>query len=100
MGTGITALAVGRPGAVAWVTVGVSAAIALAATLPSLPADWPVVAQLQPALSGLHGIEVDTDPENMLSASEPVRVFHNRMVTPHPSATDSTGSGGSSPSLR
>lgn len=27
----------------------------------------------------LQGVKVDTDPENMLSADEPVRVFHNRM---------------------
>lgn len=29
------------------------------------------------ALPGLPGISIDTDPENMLPADEPVRVFHN-----------------------
>lgn len=29
--------------------------------------------------SFLHPLKIDTDPENMLSADEPVRVFHNQM---------------------
>lgn len=31
------------------------------------------------AVPVLQGLKVDTDPENMLAADEPVRVFHNRM---------------------
>ncbi len=41
--------------------------------LAGLPSIWP------DALPALHGVQVDTDPENMLSADEPVRVFHNEM---------------------
>ncbi|MCA8941185.1 MAG: MMPL family transporter [Planctomycetes bacterium] len=39
----------------------------LGAALPSI---WPET------FPSLHGVEVDTDPENMLSADEPARVFH------------------------
>lgn len=35
-----------------------------------------LVPQIAPALNPLH---IDTDPENMLSPDEPVRVFHNKM---------------------
>ena len=52
------------------VTVLLTLLIAAAAGLPALlgrPIGW------------LHTIEVDTDPENMLSADEPVRVFHDHM---------------------
>ncbi len=65
-----------------WVTRGVLVAtllVALLAALPSLPGDWPVIRQLQPLLAGLHTVEVDTDPENMLAEDEPVRLFHDRM---------------------
>ena len=44
--------------------------ITLGAALPSL---WPRAFPL------LNALKVDTDPENMLSAAEPVRVFHSRM---------------------
>ncbi|HJW76395.1 MAG TPA: MMPL family transporter, partial [Thermoleophilia bacterium] len=37
------------------------------------PSVWP------PAARALNPVRVDTDPENMLSADEPVRVFHNAM---------------------
>lgn len=50
--------------------VAVTLALALLAALPSL---WPA------AFPGLHGVQVDTDPENMLPAEEPVRRFHNAM---------------------
>ena len=42
----------------------------LLAVLPSL---WPAT------FTWLHGVRVDTDPENMLSADEPVRLFHDAM---------------------
>ena len=29
--------------------------------------------------SYLHAVKIDTDPENMLSSNEPVRIFHNEM---------------------
>jgi len=44
--------------------------IVMLAVLPSI---WPTT------FSSLKPITVDTDPENMLSADEPVRLFHNRM---------------------
>jgi len=34
---------------------------------------------LPQTFSGLHPLKIDTDPENMLAADEPVRVFHNAM---------------------
>ncbi len=39
----------------------------------ALPSIWPATF---PSLNSLH---IDTDPENMLSKDEPVRVFHNQM---------------------
>jgi hypothetical protein len=59
-----------RPRSVVAVMVGVTLLLGLLAALPSL---WP---EVFPALQPLR---VDTDPENMLPADEPVRVFHNRM---------------------
>ncbi|MEN8126971.1 MAG: MMPL family transporter [Planctomycetota bacterium] len=41
--------------------------------LAAVPSFWPK------ALPMLNSITVDTDPENMLPADEPVRVFHNQM---------------------
>lgn len=41
--------------------------------LAAVPSIWPR------AFSGFNSIKIDTDPENMLPADEPVRVFHNRM---------------------
>jgi predicted RND superfamily exporter protein len=41
--------------------------------LVALPSLWPGL------FSPLAGLEIDTDPENMLPQGEPVRVFHNRM---------------------
>ena len=43
------------------------------ALLAGLPSIWPQ------HFGGLHGVQVDTDPENMLSRNEAVRVFHNEM---------------------
>jgi len=50
--------------------VGCTAVLALLAALPSV---WPG------RFAALNGLKVDTDPENMLPADEPVRVFHDRM---------------------
>jgi hypothetical protein len=43
------------------------------AVLAALPSIWPYT------FGFLHPLRVDTDPENMLSRDEPVRVFHDRM---------------------
>jgi len=48
-------------------------ACVLFATLVTLPSLWPKT------FSSLHPVAIDTDPENMLSDEEPVRVFHDRM---------------------
>jgi hypothetical protein len=71
-GRTLVKVATGHPVAVAAVTVGLTLLVAMAAALPSIPA-------LRPSLGLLNPITVDTDPENMLSADEPVRVFHDRM---------------------
>lgn len=41
--------------------------------LVALPSLWPA------SVPVLNGLQIDTDPENMLEADEPVRVFHNDM---------------------
>ncbi len=66
----IVGWSVHHPGALTSVMVAVTLGIAVAAAVPSL---WP------PAAGLLNPIAVDTDPENMLAADEPVRVFHDRM---------------------
>ena len=48
----------------------ITISLAMAAGLPSI---WP------DRFPYLHGVTVDTDPENMLSEHEPVRVFHDEM---------------------
>ncbi|MDX1643658.1 MAG: MMPL family transporter, partial [Thermoanaerobaculia bacterium] len=60
--------ALNHPGRYLWAA---GAASLLMIALVALPSLLPV-----PVLQGL---EVDTDPENMLAADEPVRAFHNRM---------------------
>lgn len=53
-----------------FVMAGVTLALTLLAALPSL---WPE------SFPRLNGVEVDTDPENMLPATEHVRVFNHEM---------------------
>ena len=53
-----------------WTVVVATGLLAVAAGAPSI---------FPNALSFMNPVKVDTDPENMLSADEPVRVFHNRM---------------------
>ncbi|GAA5317722.1 MAG: hypothetical protein AseanaTS_29270 [Candidatus Pelagadaptatus aseana] len=60
--------ALNHPKTIIWAMVLSTLTIVGAAALPSL---WP---QQFPQL---HALKVDTDPENMLSADEPVRVFHD-----------------------
>ncbi len=55
---------------VTWAMVAVTLIIALTAALPSI---WPE------KFPFLNSLKVDTDPENMLSRHEPVRLFHDRM---------------------
>lgn len=59
-----------HPRTVVGITVAVTLVLMVLAALPSVaPQRFPF----------LHPVQVDTDPENMLSAEEPVRVFHERM---------------------
>ena len=70
MGEALVRFAMNRPWLVTGVMVITAFVLVVLATLPSL---WPdTFPMLQP-------VKVDTDPENMLSKSEAVRVFHNRM---------------------
>lgn len=58
-----------RPRIITWALI---LSTLLFTTLATLPSIWP---QNFPAL---HGLKVDTDPENMLSEHEPARIFHNQ----------------------
>ncbi len=59
-----------HPRATTWAMVVATAALALVAALPSVaPGVFPF----------LHAAKIDTDPENMLAADEPVRAFHRDM---------------------
>lgn len=55
---------------IAFLIIGTTLILGILAALPSI---WPH--KFQP----LHSLTIDTDPENMLPADEPVRVFHDRM---------------------
>ncbi len=65
-----TEIATKHPKAVTAVMVGLSLLLAIITALPTL---WPS------SFSSLHALKVDTDPENMLSHDEPVRIFHDEM---------------------
>ncbi len=70
MGEASVRFAMNRP----WLVTGTMVAVALVlAILAALPSIWPE------AFPMLQPVRVDTDPENMLSQDEAVRVFHNRM---------------------
>ena len=56
------------PKVVTIVIVAITLLLALWAAIPSI---WP------DTFPRLHSFKIDTDPENMLSAREPIRVFHN-----------------------
>lgn len=69
-GRWITQLAIRFPRAVTLIMVLTAAILAVLAGAPSLaPQTFPM----------LHPVAVDTDPENMLNADEPVRLFHRLM---------------------
>ena len=63
-----TRLATDRPGLITAIMV---ASLAILLAISVLPSIWPQ------AFAPLHSVEIDTDPENMLAADEPVRVFHD-----------------------
>ncbi|WP_461481114.1 efflux RND transporter permease subunit [Porticoccus sp.] len=65
---GMVHLALNRPKAVTWV---MAISTLLVITLAAVPSVWPE------KFKQFHHITVDTDPENMLSQDEPVRVFHH-----------------------
>ncbi len=70
MGGNVVRKAVDNYILVTLITAAATIAIAAVAVLPSI---WPQT------FSFLNAAKVDTDPENMLSSNEPVRVFHDRM---------------------
>ena len=70
IGSSLVRYSVDHPKTVTAIMIVLTLAIAVAAALPSL---WPRTFVF------MHGVEVDTDPENMLPHDEPVRVFHDRM---------------------
>lgn len=66
----IVQYSVNHPKLVTWLMIVATLCLLLLAALPSI---WP------DSFSGLNPMKVDTDPENMLSEDEAVRVFHDRM---------------------
>jgi uncharacterized protein len=82
IGSTITEYSLAHPKRVTGIMLVGAAAILLAAALPSLRLidampGW--VKQVSERLDFLPPVTVDTDPENMLPADEPVRVFHREM---------------------
>ncbi len=63
-------VAMTRPALVSWVMALSTLALVAVAALPTV---WPETSRF------LNPVTVDTDPENMLAADEPVRVFHDAM---------------------
>lgn len=70
LGLRLTDFSLHRPKTVLGLVAGLSVLFILGVALPSV---------FPKAFPWLHGVKVDTDPENMLSRDEVVRVFHNRM---------------------
>ena len=68
MGKSIAKFATTYPKSISAITGIITLILLLLATLPTL---WPHTFKM------LNALKVDTDPENMLPANEPVRVFHN-----------------------
>lgn len=69
-GNALIRFATDRPKTLTALMLAATAVIAMLAILPSL---WPQ------HFAALNPVAVDTDPENMLSHDEPVRVFHDQM---------------------
>jgi len=70
MGDSLVRFALNRPRTVTAVMLALAFILAAMAALPTI---WPDTFHF------LSPLKVDTDPENMLSSDEAVRVFHNRM---------------------
>ncbi|HUS48302.1 MAG TPA: MMPL family transporter [Phycisphaerae bacterium] len=82
LGSYITAASIRHYRLVTLIMVVATVVVLLAAGLPSLRLidgmpGW--ITAVSDSLSFMPAVEVDTDPENMLSPDEPVRVFHNEM---------------------
>lgn len=69
MAAWVAEFSVRRRGLVVATTLLLTASFAVFAALPSI---WPQ------SFPSLHGVQVDTDPENMLSSEEPARLFHDK----------------------
>ncbi len=69
-GTAMARFSADHPGFVTWV---MAASMVLLMALAGLPSVWP------DTFRPLNPVAIDTDPENMLPADQPVRVFHNAM---------------------
>ncbi len=69
-GSQVVRFAVNHP---AWVLAAMVLGALVFLLVAGLPSLWPA------AFPFLHAVKVDTDPENMLPADEPVRVFHDGM---------------------
>lgn len=70
IGSTMIRFSVHHPRLITGLMIFVTVALLLLAALPSIWHD---------RFSGLNPLKVDTDPENMLSETEPVRVFHDQM---------------------
>lgn len=66
----VSETSINRPRTVVGIIAAIVLVLAVMATLPSI---WPE------RFAVLNPVRVDTDPENMLSSEEPVRIFHNEM---------------------
>lgn len=70
LGKKVSQFATDKPRLITWTMSIIATTLMLLALLPSI---WPNT------FSGLNPLLVDTAPENMLPADEPVRVYHNAM---------------------
>ena len=70
LGSPLIGFSLNRPGMLTGIMLSFTLILALMAALPSL---WPY------SFGFLNPLQVDTDPENMLAETEPVREFHDRM---------------------
>lgn len=70
LGSAITEFSVNHPKFITGLMIIITVILMMLSALPSI---WP------DRFVGLNPIRIDTDPENMLSEEEPVRVFHDRM---------------------
>ena len=66
----IVHFSINHPRIISWLMAVTTAVVLVLAAIPNF---WPDL------LAPLPAIKIDTDPENMLSADEPVRIYHNQM---------------------